>query len=335
MTTWGALLALLANRKQLPRLAAGAIVFSIFFCYGQDASSQASKAIKFIIPVPPGGAVDFLARLLADQISRSQGLTIVIESRPGAGGRIATEAVARLAPDGTTLLMTYPSLVIDPHVRKVSYEPLTSFDPICNLVEAPNVIVVNSASSYRSLGQLMSAARSRSGEITMASIGPASNQHIAIEAVRRASNIGLTYVPYAGSAPTVNALLGEHVTSLLAAYSNVSEQISAGKLRALAVAAPKRVEALPDIPTVEEAGYKDFALENWFGVIAPAKTPKDIAAQFAGWFTSALQVPDIRTKLVAQGLYPVGACGADFAALLRKQYDDFGRIIGEVNIKAE
>jgi len=335
MTPWRALLALLANRRQFRRLGAGAIVFSIFFFYGQDASSQASKAIKFIIPVPPGGAVDFLARLLGDQISRSQGLTIVIESRPGAGGRIATEAVARLAPDGTTLLMTYPSLVIDPHVRKVSYEPLTSFDPICNLVEAPNVIVVNSASSYRSLGQLMDAARSRPGEITMASIGPASNQHIVIEAVKRASNIGLTYVPYAGSAPTVNALLGEHVTSLLAAYSNVSEQINAGKLRALAVAAPRRVEALPDVPTVAEAGYKDFALENWFGVIAPAKTPRDIAAQFAGWFTSALQVPDIRTKLVAQGLYPVGACGADFAALLRKQYDDFGRIIREVNIKAE
>src|SRR5262249_13163778 len=201
---------------------------------------------------------------------RSQGLTIVIESRPGAGGRIATEAVARLAPDGTTFLMTYPSLVIDPHVRKVNYQPLTDFEPICNLVEAPNVIVVNSASSYRSLGELMNAARSRPGDVTMASIGPASNQHIAIEAVKR--NVALTYVPYPGSAPTVNALLGGHVTSLLAAYSNVSEQISAGKLRALAVAASKRIDALPDIPTADEAGYRDFELENWFGVVAPAKT---------------------------------------------------------------
>src|SRR5215467_3015061 len=137
MTTWRALVALRANRKQFLRLAAVAVAFSILFVCGQDASSQASKTIKFIIPVPPGGAVDFLARLLAEQIGRSQGLTIVIESRPGAGGRIATEAVARLAPDGTTLLMTYPSLVIDPHVRKVNYEPLTSFGPICNLVEAP------------------------------------------------------------------------------------------------------------------------------------------------------------------------------------------------------
>jgi tripartite-type tricarboxylate transporter receptor subunit TctC len=335
MMAWRALLALLANRKQFVRLAAGALAFTIFFVFPQDASSQTSKTIKLIVPVPPGGAVDFLARLLADEIGRSHGVTIVIESRPGAGGRIATEAVARLAPDSATLLMTYPSLVIDPHVRKVSYQPLTSFEPICNLVEAPNVIVVNSAAPYRSLGQLMDAARSRPGDVTMASIGPASNQHIVIEAVRRGSNVGLTYVPYPGSAPTVNALLGEHVTSLLAAYSNVSEQISAGKLRPLAVAAPRRIEALPDIPTVEEAGYKDFELDNWFGVIAPAKTPKEIAAQMAGWFTAAMQVPDIRAKLIAQGLYPVGACGSDFAALLRKQYDDFGRIIREVKIKAE
>jgi len=335
MTAWRALLALLANRKQFVRLAAGALAFSIFFVCPQDASSQTSKTIKLIVPVPPGGAVDFLARLLSEQIGRSQGVTIVIESRPGAGGRIATEAVARLAPDSATLLMTYPSLVIDPHVRKVSYQPLTSFEPICSLVEAPNVIMVNSAAPYRSLGQLMDAARSRPGDVTMASIGPASNQHIVIEAVRRGSNVGLTYVPYPGSAPTVNALLGEHVTSLLAAYSNVSEQINAGKLRPLAVAAPRRIDALPDIPTVAEAGYKDFELENWFGVIAPAKTPKEIAAQMAGWFTAAMQVPDIRAKLIAQGLYPVGACGSDFAALLRKQYDDFGRIIREVNIKAE
>src|SRR5262249_5996833 len=176
MTTGRILLALLANRQQFLRLAAGAFsVLFILFVFAQDASSQTSRTIKLIVPVPPGGAVDFLARLLAEQISRSHGPIIVIESRPGAGGRIATEAVARLAPDGTTLLMTYPSLVIDPHVRKVSYQPLTSFEPICNLVEAPNVIVVNSASSYRSLGELMSAARARPGEITMASIGPASN----------------------------------------------------------------------------------------------------------------------------------------------------------------
>src|SRR5262249_13538447 len=189
---------------------------------------------------------------------------------------------------------------------------------ICNLVEAPNVIVVNSASAHRTLAELMDAARSKPGDVTMASIGPASNQHVAIETLKHASNIGLTYVPYPGSAPTVNALLGEHVTSLFAAYANVAEQISAGKLRALAAAAAKRIEALPNVPTVAESGYKDFELDNWFGVAAPAKTPKATVSQFVGWFTAALQAPDVRAKLLAQGLYPVGACGADYAAGLPK-----------------
>jgi tripartite-type tricarboxylate transporter receptor subunit TctC len=302
---------------------------------GSPGWPQTTRTIKIVVPVPPGGGMDFLARLLAEQIGRTQGLTIIVESRPGAGGRIATEAVARLAPDGTTLLMTYPALVVDPHVRKVNYHPLTSFEPICNLVDSPNVIAVNSASPYRTLAELMSAARSKPGDVTMASIGPASNQHIAIETAKRTTGIGLTYVPYAGSAPAVNALLGEHVTSLLAAYANVAEQIAAGKLRALAAAAQKRIAALPDVPAVAEAGYKDFELDNWFGVVAPAKTPKEMISQFAGWFTAAMQLPEVKAKLAVQGLYPVGMCGADFNSLLRKQSDDYGRIIREANIKPE
>jgi tripartite-type tricarboxylate transporter receptor subunit TctC len=297
-------------RRKFLHLATGAAALSILCKVGHGAWSQTTRTIKIIVPVPPGGGLDFLTRLLAEQIGRSRGLTIVVESRPGAGGRIATEAVSRLPPDGTNLLMTSPSFVIDPHVRKVNYEPLTSFEPICDLVEAPNVIVVNGASPYRTLAELMSAARPKPGDVTMASIGPASNQHIAIETVKRTSNISITYVPYPGSAPAVNALLGQHVTSLLAAYANVEEQITAGNLRALAAATQKRIEALPNVPTVTEAGYKDFELDNWFGVVAPAKTPKETVSQFVSLFTAALQVPEIQAKLATQGLYPVAACGA-------------------------
>jgi tripartite-type tricarboxylate transporter receptor subunit TctC len=302
---------------------------------GGSALSQASRTIKMVVPVPPGGGVDFVVRLLAEQISRTQGVAMVVESRPGAGGRIATEAVSRLAPDGTNLLATFPSLVIDPHVRQVNYDPLTSFEPICKLVEAPNVIVVNSASPFRTLAELMNAARSKPGDVTMASIGPASNQHIAIATQKRASKIDLTYVPYPGSAPAVNAVLGEHVTSLFAAYANVGEQIAAGRMRALAAATAKRIETLPDVPTVAESGYKDFELDNWFGVVAPARTPKETVTQIASWFNAAMQVPDVKAKLANQGLYPSGICGSDFAALLRKQDEEFGRAIREADIKAE
>lgn len=320
---------------QMPRFVQTLAIALLGMSLSDLSWSQTTTTTKIIVPAPPGGGLDFLTRLLAEQIARTQGLTIVVENRPGAGGRIATEAAARLAPDGTSLLMTHPGFVIDPHLRKVSYDPMSSFEAICSLVESPNVIVVNQASPYRTLEELMNAARSKPGEITMASIGPATNQHIAIEAVRRNSKIGLTYIPYAGSAPAVTALLGEHVTSVFAAYANAAEQIAAGRMRALAAATQRRIVVLPNVPTVGEAGYKDFELDNWFGVVALSRTPKEIISQFANWFTAAMQVPEIKAKLAIQGLYPVGVCGADFSALLKKQFDDYGRIIREANIKAE
>jgi tripartite-type tricarboxylate transporter receptor subunit TctC len=312
-----------------------AALLSAVLLTGGSASAQTPRTIRVVVSVPPGGSLDFVARLLAEQIGRTQGRTMVVESRPGAGGRIATEAVSRLAPDGANLLTVFPSLVIDPHVRKVNYDPLTSFEPICKLVDAPTVITVNGASPYRTLAELMNAARSRPGDVTMASIGPASVQHIAIARQKRASDIDLTYVPYPGTAPAVNALLGEHVTSLFAAYATVSEQIATGRLRALAVATADRIEALPDVPTVAESGYKDFELDNWFGVVAPARTPKETVAQIAGWFVAALRAPEVKAKLANQGLFPAATCGADFAALLRKQSEEFGSVIREANMKAE
>jgi tripartite-type tricarboxylate transporter receptor subunit TctC len=328
-------------RHRFLHLAAGAAVYSAAGCTAlmgvstHGAWAQATRSIKVIVPVPPGGGMDFLTRLLAEQIGSAHGLTIIVESRAGAGGRIATESVSRATPDGTTLLMIAPSFIIDPHVRKVSHDPLTSFDPVCELVEAPNVIVTNSALPYRTLAELMSAARAKPGDVTMASIGPASNQHIAIETQKRTSSVNLTFVPYPGSAPTVNALLGGHVTSLFAAYANVAEQIRAGKLRALAAAAPARIEALPDVPTVAESGYQDFKIDNWFGVVAPGKTPREALSQFAGWFAAAVRAPEVKARLANQGLYPVGVCGADFGTLLRNQYEEYRRLVREANIKAE
>src|SRR5713101_187722 len=192
-------------RRRFLYLAAGAaavcvISASMISLTGQDAWSETPRTIKIVVPVPPGGGMDFLVRLLADQIGRMHGATILIESRPGAGGMIATEAVSRAAPDGATLLIQSPSFVIDPYVRKLSYDPLTSFEAVCDLVAAPNVIAVNSASPYRTLADLVNAARARPGDLTIASIGPASNQHMAVETLKRMANIDLTYVPYSGSA---------------------------------------------------------------------------------------------------------------------------------------
>ena len=324
--------------RPLLRLTAGAaalLAAATWFAASPDAWSQAGRTIKIIVPLSPGGGADIIARIFADQIGRANGPTMVVENRPGAGSVIGTEAASRAVPDGNTLLINTANLVIAPHLRKLSYNPLTSFDPVCELVNTALVVVVNPASPYRTLADLLAAAKAKPGELTLASVGPATTLHIASEKLRRAANVNMTYVPFAGTGPAVTALLGQHITSLIAEQPAVAEQLRAGRLRALAIGSLQRVDALPDVPTIAESGYPDFDINVWWGLFAPARSPKDILSQLAGWISAAGEVPEVRAKLALQGLHPAGRCGAEFAAFLRKQYDDYGRVIREANMKAD
>jgi tripartite-type tricarboxylate transporter receptor subunit TctC len=296
--------------------------------------SQAQRTIKFVNPFPAGGSTDIVARLLAEHIGHGNGVSTVVESRPGAGSLIGTEAVSRAPPDGNTLLLPANSFVINAIVRKLSYDPF-SFEPVCLLARAAHVVTVNSASPYRTLADLLAAARAQPGTLTNASVGPATAQHIAFEMLKRAANVDIGFIPFSGNGPAVNALLGGHVTSVIVNYPEVAEQIRAGKLRPLATTLAARIDELPDVPAVAESGFKDFESETWIGLVAPPKTPEDIATQLAAWTAAALQAPDIKVKLIAVGLSPVGLCRADFAAYLRKQYDDYARVIHASNIKVQ
>jgi len=299
-----------------------------------EARSQQTRTIKIIVPLPAGGTADILARMLGDQVASTQGLTVLIENRPGAGTVIGTEAVSRAAPDGNTLLAAAPALVITPHLRKLNYDPLMSFEPICQLTTTPTVLLVNGASPYRSLGDLLDAARAKPGSLSMASV-VGSPLHLAFEMLKRAANVDMTFVPYPGGAPAVSALLGEHVTSIFLPYAGLEEHLKTGRLRAIASASRTRSDVLPDVPTVAEFGYKDYEVEFWNGVLAPARTPKETVTLLASWFSAAMQVPEVKSKLVAQNLYPAGLCGAPFRALLQKQYKEYGHIIREAGIKAD
>jgi len=303
---------------------------------GDRAWSQAGKTIKLVVPFAAGGGSDILARLVGEQIGRTRGPTIVVENRPGAGTVIGTESVARAAPDGNTVLITANSFVINPHLRKLNYDPLTSFAPVCHLTRSPNVVAVNANSPYRTLAELVTAARAKPGELTMAVNGPATSQQIGFEKLKRAANIDLTYVPFPGGGPATNALLGGHVSSLFVNYPSAAEQFKAGKLRMLAVASRARIETLPELPTIIESGLPNFEEEDvWFGLVAPARTPEESLSQLARWFSAAIKTPEVKSKLAVQELYPVGICGAEFGSYLRKQYGIYGRIISEANIKAE
>jgi tripartite-type tricarboxylate transporter receptor subunit TctC len=319
------------KRRQFPYLAAAAVI--LVGLSGHGAWSEAPRTIKIIVPVAPGGALDTLARLLGEQIRHAQGQTMLVENRAGAGGMIAAEAVSRAAPDGNTVMIVSPDLLATSQLRNLDYN--LRFEPVCYLVSVPNLIAVSGASSYWTLADLLNAARAEPGALTLASVGPASSLQIAFEKLKRVANVEMTFVSYPGGAPAMNALLGEHVTSVLAAYSTLAGQLSSARLRVLAVATKTRIRPLPDVPTIAESGYRDYQQDFWLGLVAPAKTPKQTTSQFAGWFAAAVQAPEVETKLVAQGMYPAVTCGADFTAFLRNQYDDFSRVIHGANIKAE
>jgi tripartite-type tricarboxylate transporter receptor subunit TctC len=301
-----------------------------------DASAQRSGGTtRIIVPFPPGGTADVIARLVGQAASTATGQTFLIENRPGAGTIIGTSEAARAAPDGNTLLIVSNSFIINPSVRaSLPYDPLTSFEPLCFLADSPQVVVVQNASPYRTLGDFIAAAKAKPGELSYATVGPATTQHIAGEVLRRAAGIELTYVPFTGGAPAVNAILGGHVTMVLANYNEVMEQLKAGTLRPLAVSTPTRMAALPDVPTIAESGFKDYEASAYFGVVTPAKTPPETVARVSQVLSDALKTPEVQSKLEAQGLISVGTCGPEFAAYVRKQFDHYARVIKEAGIKS-
>jgi tripartite-type tricarboxylate transporter receptor subunit TctC len=299
------------------------------------AAAQNGRTIRVIVPYPPGGTADVMGRLLGQEIGTTDGVTIVVENRPGAGTVIATEYVSRAPADGNTALIMSNSFVINSHMHKLNYDPLTSFSPVCDLVTSPNLIVVNAKSPYRTLADLLTASKAKPGEITMASVGPATTQHIGFLQLNLATKANMTFVPFPGNAPAVNALLGEHVTAVYGNYSEVAEQIKSGKLRPLVATGAKRITMLPDLPTVAEQGFPGYDVEVWLGMVVPTGTPQGAIDQLAKWFTTAMKVPAVQAKFATLGIYPAGQCGADFAKLIHARDAEYARIMSEAGIKGE
>lgn len=313
-------------------LAATAIAVTVSL---SGAAAQGQRQIKVIVPFPAGGGGDVIMRMVADKWSQMHGVTAVVENRPGAATVLGVEAASRAPADGNNVGMVANSFIIHPNFKKLSYDPLKSFEPVCLLANSPQVIVVNSGSPYKTLKEWLDAARAKPGELSHASVGPASPQHIAFERLMLMAKTKITFVPFNGNTPALNQLLGNHVGSVMSNYSEAAELVKSGKLRALAVASAKRVEGWPDVPTVAEQGFPDYAVEAWYGVVAPAGTPKDKVAELAKWCGEAMQAADLKARWSAQGLTPVGSTADAFAAHLRKQSEEYARVIKEAGIKGE
>jgi tripartite-type tricarboxylate transporter receptor subunit TctC len=311
-----------------------AAVSALIALANAPAWSQAGPSIRLVVPYPPGGGIDVLARILVDEIGRAQGQSIVIENRPGAGTEIGTEMVARAAPDGRTLLFNNNAIVILPHVRKANYDLRTDLVPVCNTASTPTVMVVNGNSPYRTLQDIVAAARAKPGELTYGS-APAGLMNVAFEMLAHQGDFKATFVPFGGTPPALNAVLGEHITIGFVDYPAAAGHIQAGKLRAIAVGARSRIAELPDVPTIAESGFKDYEIDVWYAVFAPAKTPDDVLSRVSGWFRDASLSPAIRARLTGQAFHPLGQCGAEFAAYLKSEDDKFGRAVRNANIKPQ
>jgi tripartite-type tricarboxylate transporter receptor subunit TctC len=313
------------------RLALAAVVL---VALAMPAAAQTARNLKIVVPYPPASGPDILTRLMADQIGRAQNATVVVENRPGGGTTIGTEAVARAAPDGGTVLLVANSFVVNPALKKGNYDVAGSFEPVCQLAATPIVLVVKGDSPFKTIADLIAAARARPGELSVGG-APASSLQMAHEVLKRGANISMTYVPFGGTAPAVNTLMGGHVTAVSADYPTVVGHIKSGTLRPLVTAGAKRVETMPDVPTFAEAGLGKYEDEIFYGYMAPAKTPSDATKQLGGWFSEAMSAAEVKPKLAQQGLFTSIKCGADFAGYLHNMIDQYGRIIREANIKAE
>lgn len=298
------------------------------------AHAQSGRTIKIVVPYPPGSGPDITSRLMAEQISRTQNVSMVVENRPGGGTLIGTEAAMRAAPDGNTVLLVANSFVINPALKPQPYDVSGSFDPVCQLATTPMILVVQGSSPYKKFDDLLAAARAKPGELSYGT-SPASSLHVAVEVIKRAAKVDMTFVPYTGSGPAINTLLGGHITAVMADYPTIVPHLKSGALRGLVTVSPKRVSELPEIPTLIETKLSNYNAEIFYGMVAPARTPPLAAAQLADWFSAAMQAPEVKPKLAQQGLFSNVVCGKAFGEQMRKLVDEYTIIAREANIKMD
>ena len=294
--------------------------------YGAEAFP--SSTVTIVVPFPAGGTADLLPRIVADIMSRSWNQPVVIENISGAAGNIGAERVARAKPDGYTLLASAPGpLAINHNLYKsLPYDP-TKFTPITVLGTSPNVLVVSPKITARSVKDLITLAKSNPGKVTYASQGAGSTSHLTASLFESMAGVELVHVPYKGSAPALNDLLGGHVDIMFDNLASSLAQHRAGKLRILAVADRNRAPALPDVPTIAESGLPNFLSVTWFGVVAPPKTPEPLITQINRPIVEALQRPEVRSRFLEQGAEPVGNTSADMAHFIAEESARWGQVI--------
>jgi tripartite-type tricarboxylate transporter receptor subunit TctC len=295
-----------------------------------------SRPVHIFVPFAPGGAVDIVARTLGDELSSRWGRAVVIENRPGAGGMVASEAAAKAAPDGYTLIIVATGHALNPHLyAKLPYDSFNDFTALSLIGTSPNMLLVRADSPIKTLADLIAAARERPGQISFGHAGNGTSPHLAGELLKYMAKIDITPIPYKGGAPALTDLIGGHIPMT---FNNIPEsiaQVTAGTVRPLGVTTAIRSPVLPDVPTIAESGLPGFDTGVWWGLLGPAGLPGDIKTKLAKDCIEAVNAPTVKARLLALGATPIGGSPAEFAALIRADYEKWGPIIKAAGIRGE
>ena len=295
-----------------------------------------TKPVRFIVPYPPGGGTDVIARILQKPLSDGLGQQVVIENRGGAGGALGTEAVAKAAPDGYTLLFTLSSHTINPLLYKLDYDVEHDFAPVSLIVSVPQLIAAYPGAPIQSMADVVKMAKAQPGRLPFASVGNGTPSHIAGELLKLRASIDLVHVPYKGGGPALADTLGGQVPLLIVSMPAAMSHVRAGKLRALAVTTAKRSPGAPEIPTVaEELKIPDYEVDSWYAMFAPAKTPAPVIARMNKEIVHAIKLPAVRQKLVEQGGDPVGSTPEALDRVVKAELRKWAEVIRDAHIKVD
>ncbi len=319
------------SRRLLLALAAASL------CPAALAQSWPAKPIRIVVPFPPGGGTDIIARETSQKVAAATGWTFVIDNRPGAGGNLGVDAVAKAPADGYTIVIGQTSnLAINPTLyAKMPYDSQKDLAPIVLLANAPLVMVTGMGTPHKTLADAVNAAKARPGALNFASPGNGTVAHLTSEMFQKAAGVKTQHVPYKGAAQALTDVISGTVDLYMSSVPTLIGQIRQNKLRPLAVTSARRVDDLPNVPTINESGYKGFDAVTWFGLLAPAGTPKDVIARVNAEFNKALQNPELRKKLGDEGADPAGGTPEQFGALIRDEIPRWGAVVKESGAKVD
>ena len=300
------------------------------------AATYPEKPVRMVVPFPPGGGTDVVARAIALKLTEQWGQSVVVDNRPGAASMVGTEMLARAVPDGYTLGFVSMSHTINPSIyKKLPFDPIADFFPVALAATAPNVLVVNPGVGAKSVAELVQIAKSRPGKLNFPSSGNGGVSHLSMEMFRYAAGIDIVHVPYRGAGPALTALLANETQLMMATTPVALPQMKAGRLIALATTGLKRSSLAPEIPTVAEAGYPGFEADTWYGMLAPAKVPPALVNQANAAVTKMLTQADFKERLAHEGAQPAGGTPAQFAAHIKSEIEKWAKIVRTAKVKIE